>query len=229
VKSPQDLIDDLIAEINALVTGGTLAENKANPLITKLEGVADKLDASQIGTACDQLGAFINQVNAYTSNGTLTAAQGQELIDGANAVKASIPCPGTVCNPNLCQNGGTCQPNGGSYTCTCPSGWTGTNCEVPQATCPCNTPAFPGFSGTVAGTISINYCYDSNLDIYGYEDGVLLDAGSYLVNSGLATGQWYCGDSGASQTPITPEQGQFCAQLLEQAAANQAVTCGSPI
>jgi CSLREA domain-containing protein len=90
--TPEEQIAALIDEINALVTEGALAPNKANPLITKLEGVAAKLDAAQVGAACNQLGAFINQVNAYIGNGTLTSAQGQELIDAANAIKANIGC-----------------------------------------------------------------------------------------------------------------------------------------
>lgn len=90
--TPQDQIEALIAEINALVTGGTLAPNKANPLITKLEKVIDKLDGGQTSAACGQLGAFINQVNAYIGNGTLTAAQGQALIDATNALRADIGC-----------------------------------------------------------------------------------------------------------------------------------------
>ena len=80
------------AEINELVTGGTLAPNKANPLLTKLDQVVDKLDGGQTTAACGQLGSFINQVNAYISNGTLTAAQGQALIDATNDIRANIGC-----------------------------------------------------------------------------------------------------------------------------------------
>jgi CSLREA domain-containing protein len=90
--TPQSQIAGLIAQINALVTGGTLAQNKANPLITKLDQVVTKLDAGQTTAACGQLGAFINQLNADISNGTLTAAQGQPLLDAVNAIKASIGC-----------------------------------------------------------------------------------------------------------------------------------------
>ncbi|HSS78396.1 MAG TPA: calcium-binding EGF-like domain-containing protein, partial [Thermoanaerobaculia bacterium] len=35
---------------------------------------------------------------------------------------------GNSCDPNPCVHG-TCQPSGSSYTCTCQSGWTGTNCD----------------------------------------------------------------------------------------------------
>ena len=34
------------------------------------------------------------------------------------------------CLYNPCMNGGTCIDNPGSYTCRCPSGWTGVNCTV---------------------------------------------------------------------------------------------------
>ncbi|WP_437911652.1 DNRLRE domain-containing protein [Sorangium sp. So ce302] len=47
-------------------------------------------------------------------------------------------CAGGVCNANPCtaapcQNGGTCASSGSSYTCACPSGYTGTNCQIPPA------------------------------------------------------------------------------------------------
>lgn len=34
------------------------------------------------------------------------------------------------CVQNPCVNGGTCYNNEGSYTCYCPAGWTGPNCEI---------------------------------------------------------------------------------------------------
>jgi hypothetical protein len=92
VLTPQSQFASLIAQINALVTGGALAPNKANPLITKLDQVVNKLDRGQTNAACGQLGAFLNQANAYIGNGTLTVSQGQALISATNAIKASIGC-----------------------------------------------------------------------------------------------------------------------------------------
>jgi hypothetical protein len=55
--------------------------------------VSAKLDANQTGAACNQLSSFISQVQAYINSHALTPAQGQSLIDGANAIKTSIGCP----------------------------------------------------------------------------------------------------------------------------------------
>ncbi|XP_062575528.1 uncharacterized protein LOC134237456 [Saccostrea cucullata] len=43
--------------------------------------------------------------------------------------------PTNPCSPNPCQNSGTCSVSGSSYTCTCPSGWSGTNCEIASQSC----------------------------------------------------------------------------------------------
>jgi CSLREA domain-containing protein len=92
VLTPQGQIAALIAQINALVTAGSLAPNNANPLITKLNQVVNKLNGAQTTAACGQLGAFLNQLNADIGNGTLTPTEGQPLLDAANAIQASIGC-----------------------------------------------------------------------------------------------------------------------------------------
>lgn len=90
--TPQGQIDLLISDINALIAGGTLSSNNASPLLTKLDGAADKLDAGQTAAACNSISAFINQVNSYVSAGKLTAAEGQSLIDAAQSIRTNLGC-----------------------------------------------------------------------------------------------------------------------------------------
>jgi hypothetical protein len=61
-------------------------------LLDKIHEATAKHDAGQAGPACNQLNSFINQVNAFSGNGTLTPAQGQSLIDAVNAVSTKFGC-----------------------------------------------------------------------------------------------------------------------------------------
>ena len=38
------------------------------------------------------------------------------------------------CDPDPCQNGGTCTDGVDSYTCTCVTGFTGTDCDTSKLT-----------------------------------------------------------------------------------------------
>jgi YVTN family beta-propeller protein len=89
---PQDQIEALIDDIEALIAGGDLGQNQGAALINKLEQVLTKLDGGQIGAACNQLGSFINQVNAFINNGSLTQAEGQALIGAVNAIRTDLGC-----------------------------------------------------------------------------------------------------------------------------------------
>jgi len=88
----QDPIGSLIAQVQAVVAGGGLRQNQGDALINKLHNIQTKLENGQTGSACNQLGAFINQVNAFINNRSLTASQGEVLIDAANSIKVSIQC-----------------------------------------------------------------------------------------------------------------------------------------
>jgi len=78
--------------VEALITAGTLTQNQGAGLIDKLEEVSAKLDSGESGAACNQLNAFINQVNSFIKNRSLTQTQGQALIEAANALKTNLGC-----------------------------------------------------------------------------------------------------------------------------------------
>ena len=94
-------------------------------------------------------------------------------------------------------------------------------CEV---TCPCNDPGLPFFADFVSGQIPIIQCVTGPFGATG-GIGVFTQAGvppaaSFPVDDD----QWICGVF-LFGLPITPAQGQYCAQLLEQAANSQNVSC----
>jgi len=51
----------------------------------------DNNPSNDIAT-CGKLTAFIDKVNAKVQNGQLTPAQASELLQAANAIKASLGC-----------------------------------------------------------------------------------------------------------------------------------------
>lgn len=64
---------------------------------------------------------------------TLPCCDGFQCVDGTCQPNVSNPC-----EPNPCQNGGTCENNPNSYTCGCLAGYTGTNCETEIDECASN-------------------------------------------------------------------------------------------
>jgi hypothetical protein len=95
-------------------------------------------------------------------------------------------------------------------------------CEVPTLACVCNDPAVsPNFAAAVAGTFPFDVC--SN-----FSGGALLTTGSgnLVALSFIHDGQWACGPGNSEIfLPISPEEGQDCAELLRRTAASAGVTC----
>ncbi|WP_438039051.1 pentapeptide repeat-containing protein [Sorangium sp. So ce128] len=81
----------------------------------------------------------------------ITPAEAQACLQDMGS-----PCAST----NPCQNGGTCVYAGpNSYTCSCPSPWTGTNCETTRPSCPTTLTAEPSgrwWNSSPSATLSAN-------------------------------------------------------------------------
>lgn len=91
VKTPEQALIDLIAKVQALVP--PLTNTQANGLNSKLEAAIKDLKANDnLTPPCNKLNAFINQVQAFINDGTLTPAQGQTLIDCANLIREALGC-----------------------------------------------------------------------------------------------------------------------------------------
>lgn len=96
ILTPAQAIPNTIDAVNALNAAGVLNKGQAHSLIVKLQHAIDSLNSKpDQRTACNQLQAFVNEVNAYVRSGKLTPAQGDQLLGGPlgiNAIMASIPC-----------------------------------------------------------------------------------------------------------------------------------------
>ncbi len=90
VQTPKEATGSLIDQVQALIDAGILNQGQGNGLIAKLQMAIQQLDKGNTNTAINQLQAFINEVNADISSGKLTPAQGQPLIDAANAIIAAL-------------------------------------------------------------------------------------------------------------------------------------------
>jgi hypothetical protein len=101
-------------------------------------------------------------------------------------------------------------------------------CEV---TCPCNDPAVNSlFAAAVAGEIPIEGCFTE--PALGLLDGIVLFGSLPFAAAGLLGTEppvYRCASLEGDLGPLTPAQGQLCADLLEQAAAAQSVPCVSPV
>jgi hypothetical protein len=91
VLTAEELINDLINQVQSLVNAGVLNKGQGNSLIVKLRNVLDSIGRDKNKTACNQLDAFINEVNAHIQSGLL-AQQGQALLDQAAVIQHMLGC-----------------------------------------------------------------------------------------------------------------------------------------
>jgi len=80
------VITDVVTD---LVDTGVLTGGQGNSLITKIENALDKKNAK---TACNQLNAFVMQVNGFVDDGTLTVAEGEELLAAVSLLQEGLGC-----------------------------------------------------------------------------------------------------------------------------------------
>jgi hypothetical protein len=99
------------------------------------------------------------------------------------------------------------------------TGRTSLPCE--GSVCPCNVPGTL-FGDYVAGNITITSCQKGTSTRF---TGIQLNAFAVAAYTDGITGTWTCIPP---STLISEEEGMRCIELLEQAAANQNVTCVVP-
>ena len=95
VKTIAQTIQDMRAAVAALQP--PLTGQQVQGLDAKLQAALDAVNSGKTNVACNKLADFINQVQAYLGNGTLTSAQGQPLINSATKLRNAIGCTNNPC------------------------------------------------------------------------------------------------------------------------------------
>src|SRR5262249_27468970 len=88
VITPTHGIQNLINTINSF----NLPKGVTTSLEAPLNGALAQLNSNNHAPACNQLNAFLNQVNAKHSNGQLTPQQAVDLSQQAKAIQQAIGC-----------------------------------------------------------------------------------------------------------------------------------------
>ncbi len=95
VLTPQQALQLLINQINAMRSSGVLTPAQAASLTSQLSSAIARLNAGGVKPACNQVKSFVDAVDALVHSGALTQAQADQLLDpplGVFAIMASIPC-----------------------------------------------------------------------------------------------------------------------------------------
>jgi len=82
VLTLDDSIIVIIAELDLLVGSGNI-DGETTALMNKLDQILSKFNSGNTTPACNQLDAFVNQINSLVNNGTLIQAEAQPILDTA--------------------------------------------------------------------------------------------------------------------------------------------------
>lgn len=83
VLSPAEVVLLLETRVQDLVLTSNLTQGQANGLLAKLARITEKIGDGKIRPTCNQIGAFINQLNGLENGGHLTPAEAPALINSA--------------------------------------------------------------------------------------------------------------------------------------------------
>jgi hypothetical protein len=83
-------IEDILDDIEDLTDTGVLNQGQGNALIAKLEAAERMFNEGNTMAACNELQAFINQLEAYVRAGILSVEEGQSLIGAANSMISQL-------------------------------------------------------------------------------------------------------------------------------------------
>jgi hypothetical protein len=84
ILTPAQATQDLITTIASMGLPASVANSLSAPL--------NNINTNNVVASCNKLNAFVSQVNAKVSNGQLSTPDANQLLQAANAIKASLGC-----------------------------------------------------------------------------------------------------------------------------------------
>lgn len=90
IATTQEAIEDVIAQIDALVATGALNTGNGKALRSELDAALKRVDKGQLADAINKLGAFLDQLDDFVSSGKITATQADPLRDAVVRIINSL-------------------------------------------------------------------------------------------------------------------------------------------
>ena len=87
---PEAFIADEIGDLRSGVASTSLNKGNRRALTVKVDRTYELVVADEQGEALEELGGFVNQVNAFQRNGKLTAEQATALLATAEKLRANL-------------------------------------------------------------------------------------------------------------------------------------------
>jgi len=84
--TPAEGVESLDGNVEDLYAAGVLSKGESNALTSTLDAALKQVGSGKTTPAINQLGAFINKIEALVQSGKLSEDEGQALIDAAQAV-----------------------------------------------------------------------------------------------------------------------------------------------
>jgi large exoprotein involved in heme utilization and adhesion len=86
ISTRVDELEGLVVRVQELQSAEILNDGQARSLQAKLQAAIQQVDRGNHGAAVNQLGAFMNHVDAFVSEGLLSSYEGQVLKDEAQII-----------------------------------------------------------------------------------------------------------------------------------------------